>query len=432
MVKSRRFALDFNSILWSEELFASNKPKEIAFDPNISVAAPEERDIGAELWAPAARTKDQRLIRNALICNLICCTWESQDQLVHYSRDNNHYAQTRLYHPHWYSRRKVVSAVESLVEAGLVEDFKTAPSQSALFRSRVKATSKLITNIPLQSVDDMKFHVSETIWLKDENKRLMNYKPTSEVRKIRRDTEAQNKFLASLKLEIAHPDLKIDECGLLRLPDNRINLNRRALYRIFNNGRWDSGGRFFGGWWQNIPSKYREAILINGESVIEKDYRTCHPRLLYGILGKRMPYDDPYVIEDVPRTFVKKALNTLINSSDRPTAIKAIARPFAIKEIKGSHQIAEQIAVAVERRNPELRQFFGTGIGLKLQRIDSDMCSTIQRTLRDQGIPTLSVHDSFLVPKQYAGPLGAAMETAIDEALRIILERQGSFIRTSK
>lgn len=32
-----------------------------------------------------------------------------------------------------------------------------------------------------------------------------------------------------------------------------IDLTARTLHRVFNNGSWDQGGRFYGGWWQNMP-----------------------------------------------------------------------------------------------------------------------------------------------------------------------------------
>ena len=38
-------------------------------------------------------------------------------------------------------------------------------------------------------------------------------------------------------------------------PDKRpIDLTRRTLVRIFAEGQFDKGGRFYRGWWQNVPS----------------------------------------------------------------------------------------------------------------------------------------------------------------------------------
>jgi len=44
-----------------------------------------------------------------------------------------------------------------------------------------------------------------------------------------------------------------------------IQLERFRLYRVFNNGSFDLGGRFYGGWWQRIPRDDRPYITINGQ-----------------------------------------------------------------------------------------------------------------------------------------------------------------------
>jgi len=36
-----------------------------------------------------------------------------------------------------------------------------------------------------------------------------------------------------------------------------LNFNQRLLRRIFARGKLDHGGRFYGGWWQFIPSEFR-------------------------------------------------------------------------------------------------------------------------------------------------------------------------------
>ena len=45
-----------------------------------------------------------------------------------------------------------------------------------------------------------------------------------------------------------------------------IDLTRRMLVRIFSNGRFDQGGRFYRGWWENVPSEYRRYITTDGKN----------------------------------------------------------------------------------------------------------------------------------------------------------------------
>src|SRR5665213_2823864 len=60
-----------------------------------------------------------------------------------------------------------------------------------------------------------------------------------------------------------------------------VEFERVRLYRVFNNGSFKEGGRFYGGWWQGIPSRYRQYITIDGHTTWEYDYSYLHPAMLY-------------------------------------------------------------------------------------------------------------------------------------------------------
>jgi len=252
------------------------KPNDRAFNPNISIVGNNERDLGVELGAAPAKHNVQRYVRNSLICNVILQNWTSSEAGIYYSRDNNHYAKTRIYHPRYYTRRNVIRAVESLELAGLVVDFRTAPSENATLRSWIKAAPNLINARPITTIDQMEFAATETILMKDGQKRLIDYRQTLEVRQMRRDVIEQNEVIKALKLDIQHPDWHLDRYELLRSADQTVNPRLRSLYRIFNNSSWKSGGRFYGGFWQQLSGHVRAALTIDGEPVVEHDYSRCH------------------------------------------------------------------------------------------------------------------------------------------------------------
>ena len=54
-------------------------------------------------------------------------------------------------------------------------------------------------------------------------------------------------------------------------------------------------------------------------------------------------------------------------------------------------------------------------MGLRLQRVDSDLCAQVHREMRAQGIPVLSVHDSFITPRRAEPELRQTMEKAFLE-----------------
>lgn len=100
--------------------------------------------------------------------------------------------------------------------------------------------------------------------------------------------------------------------GILRLlkdkikgVDAAVSLSKRTLYRVFNDEGLTSGGRFYGAWWQNIPSEYRPHITINGKPMVEYDYSGLHPAILYAERGLAVP-EDPYAGIVTPRTHTKE------------------------------------------------------------------------------------------------------------------------------
>jgi hypothetical protein len=58
-----------------------------------------------------------------------------------------------------------------------------------------------------------------------------------------------------------------------------INPARRDYYRVFH-GNFDHGGRWYGPWWQLLPSRVREGIRIDGENTCELNIRVSQLRLL--------------------------------------------------------------------------------------------------------------------------------------------------------
>ena len=92
-----------------------------------------------------------------------------------------------------------------------------------------------------------------------------------------------------------------------------IQLHRQTLRRIFNSTSFDEGGRFYGAWWQNIPSAYRAFITIDGKFTDEFDYGKLHPTILYADKGITLE-DDAYDIGigDEHRDIVKQTFNAMV------------------------------------------------------------------------------------------------------------------------
>ncbi|MCB2013310.1 MAG: hypothetical protein KDE67_00280 [Sphingobium sp.] len=180
------------------------------------------------------------------------------------------------------------------------------------------------------------------------------------------------------------------------------------IRRIFNNGdeanpRFDEGGRLFGGWWMHIPEELREAITINGEKTVEIDYSHCHPRMLYHqrdlngegelyILPEITAYEAETGVEPgTYRPYVKWLMQVLINGKRRPAAVMPPSK-IATPPDLSIHQVVDFI----KARHEPIADTFGTGAGLGLMRLESDIALEIISTAMTEGWTVLSVHDSFI------------------------------------
>ena len=67
-----------------------------------------------------------------------------------------------------------------------------------------------------------------------------------------------NDLLANTHIDIYHLEKSVIKIGkskkLMRL---QINQQDKFVRRIFNNSRWDQGGRFYGGWWDQDTQSTR-------------------------------------------------------------------------------------------------------------------------------------------------------------------------------
>ena len=301
---------------------------EVPFRPDLRLRA----GIAAELFGFEPRSEGDDCAQNALLANVLYAP------VVFYSRDHNHYAElsrARRYFPGFYTYAKMMSAVEALEDAGLIDHDKTAPSPFACLRSRISATPLLLSQIADLSLDFV-FKQQEVVILHDANRRLLAYRESDRTFRMRRDVNEHNEFLASLAICVVHPRLHYDAHGFIRVDGRWLDPRRRAYHRVFNCD-WTRGGRWFGVFWQGLPKDLRRHLLINGEPVVERDYRACHLRLLYAQAGIELPFHDedfdPYQIEATERAHLKLAFHVMLNARTETAALKAIARELAGRKI---------------------------------------------------------------------------------------------------
>ena len=219
--------------------------------------------------------------------------------------------------------------------------------------------------------------------------RLCGYDDTPETMAMRARLDEINAKLDATDIDTARP-LSIHDKG----PDYKGRKVR--LHRVFNRGSFDHGGRFYGGWWQNVKSHVRPAITIDGQHTIEADFRGFNPAVLLAKADLPIP-DDPYspiVGANAPkelRDHAKATLAALLNSKSGMTEEP---RDFD-SALWG--MTAEDFRAKVLDAFPMVPAMLGTDKGLTLQRLESDLAEAIMLHFVRQGQAILPIHDAFIV-----------------------------------
>jgi hypothetical protein len=329
---------------------------------------------------------------------------------VHYSRRAEVYPGQSVYRPIWLGLQTLLQVIRSLADAELLE---IALGERNGRRSTFAATPLLLDAMAAFGVGTWNVcrdgAAAPVIHLKNIRKNLTEYDPTSpEIVALSEPVQQFNSFLADhfLWLDIAQ-DEEPDFLGNLQSRRRRQpNLSEVALYRVFNDGSLESGGRFFGGWWQFVPSGWRDRITIDAQPTVELDFSGFASRAIYHHEGIDY-HDDPYDITEVRqaaesqglqwsgvRESVKLLFQKLINSEpdDRINARTGLTLP------KGFPPRA--IYPLIRRDHGQIEHFFQMGFGLKIMNIESKICQGVLSDGVAYGVPILPIHDSFIVTEE--------------------------------
>lgn len=217
-----------------------------------------------------------------------------------------------------------------------------------------------------------------------------------------------------------------------------LDFSKRTLRRIFARKSFSTGGRFYGGWWQGVPSSLRKHIEIDGAVTVEMDYSSMQPCILYAKAGHPAK-PDAYILPDwgpALRPMVKKLFSQLLNSDESSRSPRqwhrfspdvdvegdgltphqrAKAQREAFREQTG-REYSELIADLLAFHEPIVDRFFSKAWG-EMQRVDSDIAEHVMTALLNAEVPitALPIHDSFIVRRGVEPTLKVAMMEAFAE-----------------
>lgn len=196
----------------------------------------------------------------------------------------------------------------------------------------------------------------------------------------------------------------------------------KRLYRAFK-GDWDRGGRIYGGWWMQLPKAERGSLTINGEPVVELDFAQLHPTLLYARAGVRLDAD-PYLPPEYEgerervRELGKVTFNRFINTVSPARDGLVLSERKQDRPMFPSGVSFDEYQSRLRLHLATIAFMFGSGVGVRLQREDSDLAIAILDQLSTEGIAALPIHDSFIVQRRHEEALRNAMTSAFKKATK--------------
>jgi hypothetical protein len=260
-------------------------------------------------------------------------------------------------------------------------------------RTTIKAGPKLIELIKghLVTLEDLQVIEGEEIiilmrpkrgyW--DEGARI-DYRDTPTTKRFRNELRDINSWLAMA-------DIRFDATAY----DHPVDAQARRLRRHFTLGRFDRGGRLFGGFWETLPKSARSGgIRIEGEPVVGLDYSQLNPLLAYHVAEAVPPRGDAYTLPGLEnyRDGVKKIFNAMLFSHPVKQFPKG-ARAMFPRSIKCGN-----VTEAILRRHPNLKIVHSiVEIGHQLQFLESEIMMEVLHKCRKRNIVALPVFDSVVV-----------------------------------
>ncbi|WP_295625893.1 hypothetical protein [uncultured Nitrosomonas sp.] len=310
------------------------------------------------------------------------------------SLNNNDYSKDTRYRKIFLKYDLLKGVLNDLILLEYVADSKYYHNPNGKSRqTRIKATSKLLSllEFDIKKIDrDPEAPDEEIIIKKDEKGKAIDYVDDIFTNQMREDLKTYNQLLRTTDIGTDGIDLRY-----------KYDPTNITVKRIFNGE--GGGGRFYYGFWMNMPKVDRLKLRLNFEEVCELDFSALHPTITYSLHGLEAP-EDSYTIEGCDRKEVKKAFLILFNCKSRKHAIDTIRSEFHIKN-------AESLLRQIENKHKAIiNSFYNPGFGLHLQHLDSWLAENIINTLTRKGIVCLSIHDSFIVAKKYELELRQIME----------------------
>jgi hypothetical protein len=290
------------------------------------------------------------------------------------------------------------------------------PGQSK--RTTVKAGPKLIALIEEHKVTlgDFSGHCDQEVIILSRPKtgywdvrESIDYGDNATTRRYRQELSGINEWLDQA-------DITFESTGF----DKPVDTQARQLRRQFTLGRFDCGGRLFGGFWINLPQRVRlQGIRIDGEEVVGLDYSALNPRLAYYLADADPSPGDAYTLAGLEqfRDGVKRVFNAMLFKHP-VTQFPEGARALFPRKVKCSN-----VTDAILQRHPMLKGVLSSEeTGHQLQFIESEIMMRVLRKCLERDIVALPIFDCVIVKSSAEETVKEIMKAEFKAAMGLNIE----------
>jgi hypothetical protein len=301
---------------------------------------------------------------------------------------------TNRYEPLSFPRSfpKMLKAVTDLGYAQVIKGrYSGLPGQSK--RTTVRAAPKLVQLIREHglTLEDFKGHDDQEVIILKRPKR--GYEDEGE-RIDYEDTSTTNRFRA----ELQSINARLRKADIQFIPTahtKRVNVSARQLRRQFTLGKFDRGGRLFGGFWENLPKPVRLlGLRIESERVVGLDYSHLNPVLAYYLADGEPPPGDAYALPGLEehREGVKKVFNAMLFKHPVDQL------PRGARKLFPRRTTCADVTGAILQRHPKLKPLLSNPeIGHRLQFLEGEIMMRVLRQCQERSIIALPVFDCVVV-----------------------------------
>ena len=245
------------------------------------------------------------------------------------NKRSGHYSENPRYRDPLLTYKQTIAAFNGLEKLGFIEVtqegyFDRSTLQGEL--TRFVAVDELLERLhSLEGHPAIKPDINnpqEVVILRDTikgKKSIVEYEDTPTTERFRESLRLINNCFSKHWFDLEIKDAEVEKLAhrILKHPNKEpIDFSKRSLVRMFSNGSFKEGGRFYRGWWQNVPSEYRKYITIDEKRTAEVDFSQLNPHLLYISNYKELGSEDAYsrVLDGEHRDTVKQAFNAMVQA----------------------------------------------------------------------------------------------------------------------